>query len=115
MKKLMAVLMAVMMLVCCGAALAENRIASREDAMQAALDYAGLKADQVTFTKVRQDWEDGRQVYEVEFVSGRVEYELEIDVRTGRIIEADRDRYDGFGRDRDDDWDDDWDDWFDFD
>ena len=82
--------------------------------MQAALDYAGLKADQVTVTKCHQDYDDGRQVWEIEFVHNGIEYEMNVDMQTGRIFDADRDCFDHFDHDdHDDDFD--LDDIFDFD
>ena len=81
-----------------------------EEAMQAALDYAGLKAEQVTFTKVQMDRDDGRQVYEIEFVYNGIEYEMNVDILTGRIFDTDKDHFDRYDR-----HDHDWDDLFDFD
>ena len=118
MKKLVAIIVAVMMMAGCISAFAAGNM-TKEQAVQAALDYAGLKADQVTCTRVQLDWDDGRQVYEVQFVAGGIEYEMNVDVETGRVFDVDRDhfdRYDDHGWN--DDWDDDrddWDDWFDLD
>lgn len=66
----------------------------REKAKAAALAHAGLTAGQVRFTKVKLDRDDGRLVYEVEFrlrKNRRIEYEYEIDARTGAVIDWDRD------------------------
>lgn len=62
-----------------------------EKAKEIALSNAGLSASQVTFTKAKLDWDDGRQEYEVEFRQGRTEYEYTIDAITGAILEVDRD------------------------
>ena len=47
------------------------------------------------FVKVKQDWEHGRMVYEIEFVAGtgsvHTEYDYEIDASTGEIISYDCD------------------------
>lgn len=56
-----------------------------EDAKAAALADAGLSADGVTFTKAKLDWEDGLQVYDIEFYTATHEYEYEIDASTGAI------------------------------
>ncbi len=112
MKKMMAGLLAVMLMVCCVSAFAEGKALTKEEAMKTAAEYTGLREDQVRFTKVRLDWDDGRQVYEIEFVFDGVEYEMDVDVQTGRVTDFNRERYD---RHDDHDWDDDWDDWFDFD
>ena len=112
MKKMMAGLLAVMLMVCCVSAMAQGRALTKEEAMKTAAEYAGLREDQVRFTRVRLDWDDGRQVYEIEFVCDGVEYEMDVDVQTGRVTDFSRERYD---RHDGHDWDDDWDDWFDFD
>ncbi len=56
-----------------------------EDAKAAALADAGLSADAVAFTKAKLDWEDGIQVYEIEFFTSTHEYEYEIDASTGAV------------------------------
>ena len=61
-----------------------------EQAKSIALAHAGLGTD-VLFTKERQDFEDGRVVYEIEFYAGHVEYEYEIDAVTGTILDMDMD------------------------
>ena len=105
MKKLTALITALMILVCgCAAAFAEQKTLTKKEAVRIALEYTGLEEEQVRFTKIREERDDGRLVWEIEFVRNGIEYD--IDARTGRILEADRDE---------DDRDDDWDDWFDFD
>ena len=62
------------------------------EAKSAALAHAGLTESQVTFVKTELDWEDGRQVYEVEFYTGDYkEYDYEIDASTGQVISYDYD------------------------
>ena len=65
---------------------------SDESAKSKALAHAGIKADQVTFTKIDLEWEDGQRIYEVEFYTkdGR-EYDYEIDAYTGVILDFDYD------------------------
>lgn len=60
-------------------------------AKEVALNHAGLTASQVTFLQLKLDWENGRQVYEVEFYSGNKEYDYEIDATTGSIVSYDFD------------------------
>ena len=61
-------------------------------ARQIALDHAGLSASQVTFLKSSLDYDDGRQVYDVEFYSSDyTEYDYEIDAATGDILSYDSD------------------------
>lgn len=58
-------------------------------AKEIALKRAGVKASQATFTKAKQDWDDGRLIYKGEFVSGGLEYEFKIDAGTGEIVDWD--------------------------
>ena len=55
-------------------------------AKDAALADAGLVASDVTFTKEKFDWDDGRAVYDIEFYGADAEYEYEIDALTGAVI-----------------------------
>lgn len=66
--------------------------AGEASAKAAALTHAGLQAADVTFVKCQLDWEDGVQVYEVEFFSrdGR-EYDYEISAATGAVVSVDYD------------------------
>lgn len=60
-----------------------------EDAKAAALEYAGLTAADVKFTKAELDCDDGIAEYEIEFRYGKKEYEFKIDAYSGEILEAD--------------------------
>lgn len=66
-----------------------------EQAKQTALQHAGKTASQVQFIKAQQDWENGRKVYEIEFIvsggTGYTEYDYEIDAATGKIVSYDYD------------------------
>ncbi|MCD8016574.1 MAG: PepSY domain-containing protein, partial [Oscillospiraceae bacterium] len=64
-----------------------------EEAKSAALTHAGLTAGKVTFVKQKLDYEDGRQVYDIEFynTTTREEYDYEIDAATGEIVSFDYD------------------------
>lgn len=88
-----------------------------------------LGLSEASFNDHEYELDDG--VYEMEFTSGGVEYEYEVEARTGKVLEADidgnddwddrddwddwhddrYDRDDDWDDDRDDDWDDDRDDW----
>lgn len=112
MKKLVAVIVAVMMAAGCVSAFAAGNPMTEEQAMQAALDYAGLKAEQVAFSTIHQDYDDGRQEWDIKIVAGGIEYEFEIDIMTGRIVKFDREHFDHYD---DDDGRFEFDDFFDFD
>ena len=64
---------------------------SADDALAAALADAGLSKDEIGRVKVEKDRDDGVWVYEVEFEKGRTEYEYEIRVSDGKILERDVD------------------------
>lgn len=57
-----------------------------EEAKAAALEHAGLTASDVTFTKTKLDNDDGREEYDIEFVSDDYEYEYEIDSQSGAVL-----------------------------
>ncbi len=60
-------------------------------AKEIALSNAGLSASDVRFKKAELDRDDGRYEYELEFVSGLIEYEYTIDAVSGKILEHDKD------------------------
>lgn len=60
-------------------------------AKEIALSHAGVASSAATFSQVRLDWENGRQVYDVEFWSGTTEYDYEIDAATGDVVSFDQD------------------------
>ena len=74
---------------------AANGQITLEQAKETALKHAALKADAVTFAKAEQDYENGKLVYEVEFVTNDggkvVEYDYEIDAATGSVVSYDYD------------------------
>ena len=121
MKKTVAVVLAVMMVLAFGvSAFAARGPLTLEEAKQVALDYAGVRASEATFNRVHRDWDDGREVYEIEFYANGMEYEMDVEVLTGRVTDFSMEYHRGyFDDDRYDrdyyDWDDDHDDWFDWD
>ena len=52
---------------------------------------ANLTNDQVTFTEVKLDIENGIQKYELEFYNNNKEYSYEIDANTGKILSYEQD------------------------
>lgn len=60
-------------------------------ALTAALTHAGLSASDISRQKVEFDFDDGYAIYEIEFRSGRYEYEYEVDAVSGQIIKSEMD------------------------
>ena len=65
---------------------------SLEQAQQLALQKAGLSDSEVIWKKLEQDEDDGRIVYELEFISGRTEYDCEIDAATGNFLKFEQEQ-----------------------
>ena len=87
MKKLIASLVAIMILACgCTAAFAEQKTLTGEEALQVALEQIGLNEKSVTVTKIEMNQVDGNQLWDIGFVSANTEYEFVIDALTGRIL-----------------------------
>ncbi len=59
-----------------------------EAAKDAALSHAGLTAGEVTFLHARQDYENGKLVYDVDFYTDKAEYDYEIDAATGAVLKS---------------------------
>ncbi|MGI5823440.1 MAG: PepSY domain-containing protein [Dethiobacteria bacterium] len=55
-------------------------------AKQAVLTHAQVQETTAVFTEVKLDYEEGKMVYEIEFLSGNMEYDYEIDAVTGVIL-----------------------------
>ena len=132
MKKAVAMVMVVVMMLAFGVtAFAAHGPLTVEQAKQAALDFAGVKASEANFTKAHRDYDDGRQVYEIEFYANNTEFDMDVDANTGRITDFSQEYHGSYGSFNnqpanpygyyDDDWDDmydrydDWDDRYDFD
>ena len=64
---------------------------SLKEAKNIALKHAGISSSEATFVKAKKDYEDGIQVYEIEFYSGNTEYDYELRVSNGEIISYDKD------------------------
>ena len=60
-------------------------------ALSAALTHAGLSASDISRQKVQFDFDDGYAIYEIEFRSGRYEYEYEIDAVSGQVVKSEMD------------------------
>ena len=63
-----------------------------DKAKELALIHAGLSASQVTFVESKLEYDDGRQVYDIEFYTGDYkEYDYEIDAVSGTVLSFDYD------------------------
>ncbi|MBP5596001.1 MAG: PepSY domain-containing protein [Pseudobutyrivibrio sp.] len=64
-----------------------NGSITEDQALQIALADAGYTTKDVTYSTVKKDYDDGVEVYEVEFRVGRYEYNYDIEISTGRILD----------------------------
>lgn len=58
-----------------------------------ALAHAGFREEEVTGLRVRQDYDDGRLEYDVDFWQGSSEHEYTIDGVTGEVLEYEGERH----------------------
>ena len=63
-----------------------------DTAKAAALSHAGLTERDISGYKCKLDYEDGVQVYDVEFKSGGYEYEYKIHAADGIVLKSEKDR-----------------------
>ena len=59
-----------------------------EAAKSAAFTHAGVSAADAESLRCKLDWENGRQVYDIEFWVGNTEYDYEIDASTNAVLES---------------------------
>ena len=59
---------------------------TEQDAKNIALSNAGVSETDIIYITVKQDWDDGRAEYEVDFIADGIEYEYEIDAASGNVI-----------------------------
>lgn len=71
---------------------------SIDEAKKIALNHAGKKEAEVTIEKTKQDRENGRVIYEIEFFDDNYEYDYEIDTQ-GNILKSEKDVNDNFTSD----------------
>lgn len=72
-----------------GSATMVNGGITEREAKNIAAGKAGVTEEQIQYITVKQDWDDGRARYEVEFTAAGVEYDYELDASDGRILSAD--------------------------
>ncbi len=64
---------------------------TKSQALDIALKHAGYDKEDTLYTEVTKGHDDGMEIYEVEFRVGFVEYEYDIEVASGQIIDFDID------------------------
>ncbi len=64
-----------------------------ENALTIAYEHSGVDSANVTVLESGLDWDDGRMVYELEFVSGNIKYEYDIDALSGDVRKAERENF----------------------
>lgn len=89
MKKILVLILSVVLLL--GLCACANRPAlSADEALDIALNQAGVTRDSIRDLENRLEWDDGIQVYEIDFDSGSNEYSFDVNAETGAIVERDR-------------------------
>ncbi|MCQ2752306.1 MAG: PepSY domain-containing protein [Coriobacteriales bacterium] len=63
---------------------------SMDEAKAIATKDAGYDVSGVTFVKQEQDFDDGIQKFEIEFVVGTTKFEYDVDANSGQIIKRER-------------------------
>lgn len=69
----------------------QTQFISEEQAKEIVLSHAGVPAEEVSRYSLRKERDDRRNVYEIEFRQGKVEYDYELDAVTGEIIQFEKD------------------------
>ena len=62
---------------------------TEEDAVSRAMKKARIK--KADFQKVELDYEHGRKIYEIKLYKNGIEYEFDIDYKTGDILKFEKD------------------------
>lgn len=65
-------------------------ILSVEKAKEISLRHVGLKANEVKFLIAELGDDNGKLIYDVEFYMGNIEFDFEIDAKTGKIVKFDK-------------------------
>lgn len=69
-------------------------VISEAEAKSAALRHAGVSEADTAFKKSRLEYDDGIQIYDIEFTTSVAEYEYEIRASDGYVIEFSAERFD---------------------
>ena len=73
-----------------------NNLIGEEKAKQIALANAGITEGQIKGLRIRREYDDGVVKYEIDFFVDNVEYEYEINAKTGTIIKVEKDLEDDY-------------------
>lgn len=61
---------------------------SQEDAQKTAVAAAGVNEKDILFSKAAKGFDDGREIYEIDFIiPGSAKYDFDIDAATGAIVD----------------------------
>ena len=78
----------------CGMSSTEQPKLTEQEALDIALEQAGVKEENITKLENKLEMDDGILVYEIDFLSGITEYSYDVNADTGEIVERDRDLFD---------------------
>ncbi len=79
-----------------GMAVVNAAAVNAEQAKAIAFEHAGVAASDVDSVRVKEDWDWGRTVYEIEFYAGTTEYDYDIAKDSGEILQADYEVHGGY-------------------
>lgn len=94
MKKLLAIFITVILLVSLAACGQSEPELTADEALDIALERAGVTKDSISNLESVLDTENGVLVYEIDFDAGNTEYSYDVNAETGAIVERDVDRAD---------------------
>lgn len=94
MKKLLAILFSVVFIFTLSACEANDPAISADEALNIALQQAGVARDNITNLENKLDRDDGVLVYEIDFDAGNTEYSFDVNAQTGTVTERDKERID---------------------
>lgn len=87
-KAVLAVLIFALVVAVCACAFGDSKKIGEKAALKAALEDAGFTPDEVTDIDIEYEKTPSSAWYEVDFESGRTDYEYRIDAYTGEILSA---------------------------
>ena len=95
MKRLIFMTVLVTSLLLCGCAVSKETPALTADqALDIALEYAGVSRTDIRDLENTLDRDHGKLVYEIDFDVGNNEYSYDVDANTGNISDVEHDRVD---------------------